>query len=249
MQKISIKISIFVMLVIFTQTANTASPANAQLKDIIGGIVNEAINSNQRKQQRRQQQRQIDNQNRQIQNQRREAERQRQAEQKQIQREENERKVAFYKRMQVALKTLGFYKAGIDGDFGSGSQKAYRQYTSAFEIPNSDFNFANIFKMEEHARSGWRSLLEMREAQKGGFNERGEYLEAREHDFKSRDNWIDANRKGFTIYKEYTTFIASGISDPNEYRLVVQQQENRKRALEFCQTAVADGKWIDAEKK
>ena len=255
-----LNLSIIIVLSILAVATDMTTPAHAQIRDIIGGIVNEAINSNQRKraqeqqrrqqqQRQRQQQQQIDNRNRQIQNQRREAERQRQAEQRQKQHEENERKVANYKRMQVALKTLGFYKSRIDGDFGSGSQKAYREYIKAFEVPNSDFNFADVFKMEEHARSGWRSLAEMREALNGGFNEREEYLEARKNNFISRDTWIEANRKGFNSKTEYNKFLTSGISDPNEYRSAMQKLEQRKRALEFCQAAISERKWIEAEKE
>lgn len=241
MYKITFKITLLLTLTFFNPVTLLTAPANAQLEDLIGGIVNEALKNNQRKKARKQQQRQINNQ-------RRAQQQQQQAEQARKQREENERKIAFNKRIQVALKTLGFYKAAIDGDFGSGSQKAYSKYTRAFEIPNADYNFADILQIEEHARSGWQSLAEMRGAQRGSFSDRIEFLEASDQGFENRDSWIDANRKGFTSRKEYSNFLASGISDPNEFRLAGQKLERRKRALEFCQTSVGEEKWIEAER-
>lgn len=222
---------VFVGVFTFNSAILNPEPAAASnLEDLIGGIVGGVIQNAQRKKQIRRQERQY------------------RSEQKRVQDEENKRLVLHFKRVQTALKKLGFYKSKVDGDFGAGSQAAYSKYLSAFNLPFIDPIFLDMYELEERAEAGWKSGEEFNSAKAAGFYNRDEYIAAKKSGFRDRDVWQTASQLGFKTQREYAEFLNSGYKDVAEFKAEKTKIVKARRVAEKCQSAVADKKWIAAEK-
>lgn len=222
---------VFVCVFAFNSATLNPEPAiAAKLEDIIGGIVGGVIQNVQRKKQIRRQERQY------------------RSEQKRVQDEENKRLVVHFKRVQTALKKLGFYKSKVDGDFGSGSQSAYSKYLSAFNLPFIDPVFLDMYELEERANAGWKNSQEFLNAQAAGFYDRSEYMAAKKSGFKDRDVWQTARQLGFNTQRKYAEFLNSGYKNVAKFKAEKTKIIKARKVAERCQSAVADKKWLAAEK-
>lgn len=214
-----------------------SSASAANLEDIIGGVIGGVLQNKQRKREQQRQERQYQAEQQRIRD-----------EQKKLQDVENVRLVAHYKRVQTALKSLGFYKSKIDGDFGTGSKAAYSKFISAFNLPYVEPEFLDIGQLEATASAGWRSAKEYIVAQDGGFYDRDEYITAGTAGFRKRSVWQEANQKGFSTKKEYTEFLNSGVKNVAEFKANKKAILAKREIAENCLSYVEEEKWLEAER-
>ena len=218
---------------------NTASAVN--IDNIIGGVIGGVLQNRQQDSERKRQKRTYKKEQKRQ-------ERQYQAEQERLQNAENERLIMHFKRVQTALKSLGFYTAKIDGDFGDGSKAAYSNYISAFNLSYIDPEYINLQELEGRASEGWKSAEEYRFAQAGNFNKRDEYIKAKQSGFSNRASWLEARQKGFFNKDEYSEFLNSGIASAEEFRENGNAIRAKREIAEKCLTFTEEGKWLEAER-
>lgn len=136
----------------------------------------------------------------------------------------NTQKRARAKRVQIALKTLGFYTKGIDGVWGRGSQGALNAYRVAFGLPSvkfSTFSEEGIFKLEGYASQGWRGQEEIIKSRNGGFTNRAEFVAARDAGFVVKSQWKEAESVGFDDNATFEAFKDSDFTSPEIFQLAV----------------------------
>jgi len=126
-------------------------------------------------------------------------------------------KKAFAKRVQSALKSLGFYQMTIDGDWGSGTRAAVAAYSKSFNLYIGEFNEQALLELEGYAAEGWRSIEEIDQARSGGFYSRQEMVRANEAGFSQRSIWVNAKQAGFDNANEFTIYQKSNFSSPADF--------------------------------
>jgi peptidoglycan hydrolase-like protein with peptidoglycan-binding domain len=143
------------------------------------------------------------------------------------------------RRVQTALKTLGFYSITVDGDWGPGTDRAIAEYQAAFQLSGAMDDFA-IQQLEHHAAQGWRSDQERAAAAAGGFADRDSFVAAQAGGFSSARDYQGAQAAGFSDAESFAAFQKSGATDRTAY----EQQLNQTRiAAELADQCLAGGDW------
>ncbi|RUT30403.1 hypothetical protein EMQ25_11430 [Arsenicitalea aurantiaca] len=127
-------------------------------------------------------------------------------------RQELEAELAFIRRVQTALSSLGFYNMEVDGKVGPGTRAAVAAYQAAFDLRGA-FSEADLGDLEERASAGWRSAREERQAAEAGFTSRQEFITASTAGFDSKGDWDSARYYGITSSIEYYLFAESDFGD------------------------------------
>ncbi|MBW8282789.1 MAG: hypothetical protein K0M55_04245 [Rhizobium sp.] len=140
------------------------------------------------------------------------------AEQQAYQAEEKRREVALVRRLQAAMKSLGFYASKVDGDRGPGTRSAEDAFTAAFGMPPIDLTEEEIRQIEQIASRGFRSHDEMQRAAAGGFQRREDYIAATTGGFTTASDYFRARELGFASARDHFEFQRSGFGDPLTYR-------------------------------
>ena len=140
------------------------------------------------------------------------------AERRRIKNEERERVIQLVKRVQIALKKLGFYKKRIDGDAGPGTNAALSRYIRAFNVSNFQFDQYHLQSLESVADSGFRSAQEMVDARTGGFDTATEMRRAKRAGFDRASTYRSARDAGISNRKAYDAFQGSGFRDFQEFK-------------------------------
>ena len=155
-----------------------------------------------------------DMRNQQIQREQRHYQAQQQAERAQQVR----REVALVKRLQTALRTLGFYNSAIDGDRGPGTRSAEQRFTAAFELPGLNLSEDAVLQVEAYAASGFRSASEMSRAASLGYETRDDLLAGDMGGFDIASAFYDARRLGFDEADEFIQFSRSGFKSTQQFQ-------------------------------
>ena len=155
-----------------------------------------------------------DMRNQQIQREQRHYQAQQQAERAQQVR----REVALVKRLQTALRTLGFYNSAIDGDRGPGTRSAEQRFTAAFELPGLNLSEDAVLQVEAYAASGFRSASEMSRAASLGYETRDDLLAGDMGGFDTASAFYDARRLGFDEADEFIQFSRSGFKSTQQFQ-------------------------------
>lgn len=140
------------------------------------------------------------------------------AEQRAYQAEEKRREVALVRRLQSAMKSLGFYASKVDGDRGPGTRSAEDAFIAAFGLPPIDLTEEEIRRIEQIASRGFRSHDEMQRAAAGGFQRREDFVAASSGGFVTADDYFRARELGFASARDHFEFQRSGFADPLSYR-------------------------------
>jgi len=161
---------------------------------------------------------------------------------RQQQQQQAERQASFNRRVQAALKSLGFYTMAIDGDVGPGTQRAIAAYQAAFDVhgPMDDDALAAL---EWHAEQGWRSEDERFAADAAGFDDRNTFVDAREGGFASARQYEAARAAGFSDAGSFAAFQQSGASDKVSFEAQLAEAE---AAAELTAQCLAGGDWVEA---
>ena len=158
---------------------------------------------------------------------------------RQEQRRAAEVQASFYRRVQTALKSLGFYNMAIDGDRGPGTNRAIAAYQAAFETYGDMDEYA-LTILERHAAEGWRSQSERAAAMAAGFGDRETFIRAQEGGFASATRYEAARTAGFSDSESYSAFERSGASDKVSFEAQLADSEAIAALTEEC---LAGGDW------
>jgi hypothetical protein len=178
-----------------------AGPTSVEAQDI-GGVINlmgRVIEQDMRNQQMQREQRRY------------------QAQQQAERAQQVRREVALVKRLQTALRTLGFYNSAIDGDRGAGTRSTEQRFTAAFELPPLDLSEDAIIEVEAYAATGFRSGSEMRRAASLGYERREDLLDGDKGGFDTAAAFYDARRLGFSLAEEFDQFNRSGFKSAQQF--------------------------------
>jgi hypothetical protein len=137
-------------------------------------------------------------------------------------------------RAQTALKALGFYTKGIDGDFGSGSKRALTAYQNAFQLEHRALDEYELSTLEQFADEGWRSAQEYQLAIDGGFSERDELVAAQQGGFQTRSDWLSAQNAGFADRQTYRDYLAGDFGSKQEFDQAMLQKTQTEEAKSIC---------------
>ncbi len=145
----------------------------------------------------------------------------------------------FYRRVQTALKTLGYYTMSIDGDPGPGTNRAIAEYQAAFDLSGVMDDMA-LDALERHAAQGWRSKDEVAEASAAGFADRQSYVAAKGAGFADARQFQAAQSAGFADAESFAAFERSGAADKAGYEAQLAAAE---KAEELTGQCLAGGDW------
>ncbi|WP_349371258.1 peptidoglycan-binding domain-containing protein [Salinarimonas sp.] len=144
-------------------------------------------------------------------------ERQRQIDQQAVNRQ-REHEIRQVRRVQTALKTLGFYTLRVDGDAGPGTRAALDRYFNAFGMAPKALLEADIVALEQRAAAGFRSAAEERAAHARGFSTRQDMEIAERAGFRDASALSEARRVGARDADELASFRSSGFPDMAAFR-------------------------------
>jgi hypothetical protein len=150
---------------------------------------------------------------------------------------QHEAQLALNRRVQTALKELGFYTMAIDGQVGPGTRRAIGAYIRAFEMPDRPLGENDIAILERRAQAGFRSLSETREAQARGFTTRRDWKAAEAAGFPNAREWAAARREGVADYQTWRGFRSSGFAGFREFEQARARGFETRRALERAKRA------------
>ncbi len=150
---------------------------------------------------------------------------------------QHEVQLALNRRVQTALKELGFYTMAIDGQVGPGTRRAIGAYIRAFEMPDRPLGENDIAVMERRAQAGFRSLSETREGQARGFTTRRDWKAAEAAGFPNAREWEAARREGVADYQAWRGFRNSGFAGFREFEQARARGFETRRALERAERA------------
>jgi hypothetical protein len=153
---------------------------------------------------------------------------------------QHEAQLALNRRVQTALKELGFYTMAIDGQVGPGTRRAIGAYITAFEMPDRPLGENDIAVLERRAQAGFRSLAETREAQARGFTTRRDWQAADAAGFPNAREWEVARQEGVADYEGWRGFRNSGFSSFREFEQARSRGFETRRALERAERAGFD---------
>jgi len=153
---------------------------------------------------------------------------------------QHEAQLALNRRVQTALKELGFYTMAIDGQVGPGTRRAIGAYIRAFEMPDRPLGENDIAVLERRAQAGFRSLSETRDAQARGFTTRRDWRAADAAGFPNAREWEGARRQGITDYEIWRGFRNSGFAGFREFERARARGFETRRALERAERAGFD---------
>lgn len=152
-----------------------------------------------------------------------------------------EAKATFYRRVQAALKSLGYYTMTVDGDPGPGTNRAIAAYQAAFGL-YGDMDDAALARLEWHAEQGWRSEDELSAATSAGFRDRDSFVRAKEAGFDTASQYEAARVAGFTDAASFAAFQKSGASDKAAFEAQLAEAEAVAALTDQC---LAGGEWED----
>ena len=127
-------------------------------------------------------------------------------------------RAAMVRRVQTALKTLGFYDMSIDGASGPGTRNGIRAYLQAFNLSDFEFTTSDVELLESIAASGFRSANERNQARRGGFNTREDLIEAQTAGYTNFREFINGRNAGARNAAEYRQFENSGFASISLFR-------------------------------
>ncbi len=153
---------------------------------------------------------------------------------------QHEAQLALNRRVQTALKELGFYTMAIDGQVGPGTRRAIAEYIRAFEMPNRPLNENDIAVLESRAEAGFRSLAETRDAQSRGFTTRRDWRAAEAAGFTNAREWQQARRAGIDDQASWRRFRNSGFDSVAQYEEARARGFETRRAQERAERAGFD---------
>lgn len=150
---------------------------------------------------------------------------------------QHEAQLALNRRVQTALKELGFYTMAIDGQVGPGTRRAIGEYLRAFEMPDRPLGENDIALLERRAQAGFRSLAETRDAQSRGFTTRRDWRAAEAAGFSNAREWQQARQAGINDQAAWSKFRNSDFDTIADFTAARERGFETRRALERAERA------------